>query len=82
QKEERPELVQGLDEKQLYFVAYAQLWCAVASPEQLRLQARTNPHSTPRYRVIGPLSNTPAFGEAFNCPVGSPMRPETMCEVW
>jgi putative endopeptidase len=24
--------------------------------------------------VLGPLSNVPAFGEAFGCPAGSPMQ--------
>lgn len=82
QPEPSADLVPGLDEQKLFFVAYAQLWCAVASPEQLRLQARTDPHSTPRYRVIGPLSNLPAFGETFSCEEGSSMRPKSMCEVW
>lgn len=80
--EPQPPVVEGLTDEQLFFVSYAQVWCAVASPEYLRLQARTDSHSTPRYRVIGPLSNLPAFGEAFSCPVGSPMRPEKVCEVW
>lgn len=80
---EAPEpLIEGLTDEQLFFVAYGQVWCAVASPEYLRLQARTDPHSTPRYRVVGPVSNLPAFGEAFDCPMGSPMRPEKVCEVW
>ncbi|MDY7093710.1 MAG: M13 family metallopeptidase [Acidobacteriota bacterium] len=82
QTEEPEPLIEGLTDEQLFFVAYGQVWCAVASPEYLRLQARTDPHSTPRYRVVGPVSNLPAFGEAFDCPVGSPMRPEKVCEVW
>jgi predicted metalloendopeptidase len=82
QAQEPEPLIEGLTDEQLFFVAYGQVWCAVASPEYLRLQARTNPHSTPRYRVVGPISNLPAFGEAFDCPVGSPMRPEKVCEVW
>ena len=38
-------------------------------------------YSAARFRVIGPVSNFPHFGEAFKCPVGSPMRPEKTCEV-
>ncbi|MEO6417821.1 MAG: M13-type metalloendopeptidase, partial [Polyangiaceae bacterium] len=38
----------------------------------------------PRFRVIGPLSNTPEFAEAFSCKVGSAMvRPaKQRCDVW
>ena len=37
-----------------------------------------------KYRVIGPISNLPGFGQAFSCKPGSAMvRPEKQrCEVW
>ena len=37
-----------------------------------------------KYRVVGPLSNIPAFAQAFGCKAGSPMvRDESVrCEVW
>jgi endothelin-converting enzyme/putative endopeptidase len=79
----RPEpAVDGLSPEQLFFVAYAQNWCSLSTPEDARLRATTDVHSPPRFRVIGPLSSFPAFGEAFQCPVGSPMRPKEVCEVW
>jgi hypothetical protein len=31
---------------------------------------------------VGPLVNLPEFSTAFACPVGTPMNPETRCEIW
>jgi predicted metalloendopeptidase len=74
--------VDGLSNDQLLFVAGAQTWCAKISPEFLRMQVTTDPHSPAQFRVDGPFSNLPAFAEAFGCEVGSPMRPEQFCAVW
>ena len=43
-----------------------------------------DPHPIARFRVMGPLSNLPAFREAFACGATSPMvRPaEKRCDVW
>ena len=43
-----------------------------------------DPHPVAKYRVIGPLSNFPAFSSAFSCKVGDPMtRSDTdRCTVW
>ena len=35
-----------------------------------------------RYRVDGVVSDLPAFGEAFSCKEGAPMRPAKVCAVW
>ena len=45
---------------------------------------KTNPHPLDRFRVNAPLSNTPAFAEAFQCKAGDPMvRPEKdRCQIW
>ena len=53
-------------------------------PEALRLQLSTDPHSPPRFRVIGPVSNTPEFAAAFGCQPGDPMvRPESArTKIW
>ena len=66
----------------LFFVAHAQTWCSKRTPEIERMFAATDTHSTPRWRVNGALSQFPAFGEVFECDAGSPMRPESVCEVW
>ena len=51
-------------------------------PEELRRRVTVDPHSPPRFRVNGPLSNLPEFQSAFGCPAGTPMVRQTRCEVW
>ena len=45
---------------------------------------KTNPHSPPKYRVNGPLSNFPPFWKAFNVKVGDPMRSpdDKIVKIW
>jgi predicted metalloendopeptidase len=74
--------VGALTADQLFFVAHGQVWCSLITPEQARLRITTDPHSPGQFRVIGPISNHPAFGAAFSCPAGSPMNPPTKCIVW
>jgi predicted metalloendopeptidase len=74
--------VEGMTNDQLFFVAFAQTWCQVATPEIERMLATVDPHSAPKFRVNGPLSSFPAFGDAFQCAEGAPMRPKDACEVW
>jgi len=70
--------------EQQFFVGFAQAWCANYRPEALRLLVATNPHSPPKFRVNGPLSNVAAFARAFQCKEGSPMvrSAKDRCEVW
>jgi putative endopeptidase len=77
-----PELATDLTPEQVLFVAFGQVWCSKASKEVERLQVTTDSHSPARFRVIGPVSNNPAFAAAFDCPAGSPMAPAQRCEVW
>lgn len=72
----------GFSEDQQFFLAHAQSWCGKMRDESLRMMVQTNPHSPPRFRVNGPASNMPEFGEAFQCKLGAPMRPEKTCAVW
>ena len=67
---------------QLFFVAHGQVWCTLTTPEQARLRITTDPHSPGRFRVLGPISNHPAFGAAFSCEPGTPMNPVSKCVVW
>lgn len=77
-----PPAVDGLTNDQLFFVAFGQIWCTKSTAESERVLALTDPHSSPRYRVNGPLSNLPEFWDTFACEQGDAMRPVDTCEVW
>mmetsp|Transcript_41428 Transcript_41428/g.104460 ORF Transcript_41428/g.104460 Transcript_41428/m.104460 type:complete len:109 (+) Transcript_41428:147-473(+) len=71
-----------LTDQQLFFVAYAQGWCAKETTNEERILQATDPHSPPQFRVQGPLQNFPTFAQTFECPVGSTYNPTSRCEVW
>jgi endothelin-converting enzyme/putative endopeptidase len=72
----------GLTPEQRFFVGYAQWACENDRPENLRLHAKTNPHSPGRYRVDGLVVNLPEFQQAFACKAGQPMAALKRCRVW
>jgi predicted metalloendopeptidase len=71
-----------LTDDQLFFVAFAQLWCEKMTDQAAEHQLMTDPHSLAWLRVRGTLSNHPHFAESFGCPKGAVMNPETKCSVW
>jgi predicted metalloendopeptidase len=72
----------GYDEDQQFFLGFAQAWCAKVRPEFAQLLVNVDPHSPPRWRVDGTLSNSDAFATAFQCKVGARMHPPAACHVW
>ena len=72
----------GFTPEQRFFVSYGQSWCQNTRPERERMLAQTNPHSPPRYRVNGVVSNLPEFARAFSCKADAPMVRPTACRVW
>src|SRR5271165_2317544 len=74
----------GLTPDQRFFIGFAQWACENQRPENLRVNALTNPHSPGRYRINGVVVNMPEFGKAFGCKPGQPMvKPEAaICRVW
>jgi putative endopeptidase len=63
-----PPKIDGFTAEQRFFLSYAMLWRAAVRDEFLRRQVRTDYHSPARFRVLGPLYNTPEFFEAFPAP--------------
>ncbi len=73
----------GYNEAQQFYLGFGQIWCENQTPEAERLQVQTDPHSPPRYRVDGTVSNMPEFQKAFSCKEGLPMvRDGKACRVW
>ena len=79
-----PAPIDGLTGDQRFFLAWAQIWRAKTRPEYARLLVNVDPHAPPEFRTIGPLSNIPAFAQAFGCKAGDPMvRPESArAQIW
>jgi putative endopeptidase len=74
--------IDGFTPEQRFFIAYGQSWCSAERPEVQRLRATVDPHSPPRYRTNGVVSNMPEFQKAFSCKAGSPMVRENRCRIW
>jgi putative endopeptidase len=72
----------GFSEDQQFFLSVGQLWCSKYRDEEARKLAKTDPHSPPRFRVNGSLSNVSEFAQAFSCAEGTKMHPAKVCEVW
>lgn len=83
QKHPAPTL-DGFTPDQQFFIAWGQFRADEIRPETQRKMVQGDPHPIAKYRVIGPLSNLPAFAEAFGCKSGSAMvrPPAERCEVW
>jgi putative endopeptidase len=76
--------VDGFTPEQRFFLGWAQVWAEKATPEFERLQVTTDPHPLARFRVNGPLSNLPAFAQAFSCKASDAMvrNDEKRCDIW
>jgi putative endopeptidase len=72
----------GFTPQQRFFLGFGQIWCANATPQALRLQVQTNPHSPGEFRVNGSVSNFGEFSKAFACRAGQPMVRANSCRVW
>ncbi|MGD0368952.1 MAG: M13 family metallopeptidase [Acidobacteriaceae bacterium] len=67
---------------QRFFIGYAQWACENERPENLRVNAVTDPHSPGKYRVNGIVADLPQFAAAFSCKAGQPMVNAKACKVW
>ncbi len=79
-----PKVIDGFTPEQRFFLGWAKVWCVKYTPEALRRQVLTNPHSPGNYRVIGPLSNMQEFYDAFGVKEGDKMyrKSEDRAVIW
>ena len=66
-----------LNQDQLFFLSFAQAWCAKDTPAYADQAILTDLHSPARVRVEGSLANFPEFHQAFQC-----KAPEKTCQLW
>jgi putative endopeptidase len=67
---------------QLFFLGAAQAWCNKMRDENARLRITVDPHSPPRFRINGPLSNLTEFAAAFHCGPNDKMVRRESCSIW
>lgn len=77
-----PAKIDGFTAQQRAFLGFGQVWCENQTPQALRVQAQTNPHSPGQWRTNGVMRNSPEFRKAFGCKEGQPMAPVNACRVW
>jgi endothelin-converting enzyme/putative endopeptidase len=80
----RPSNIDGFTPEQQFFIAWGQFRGDEIRPEQARLMVQADPHPIAKYRVNGPLANSPEFQKAFQCKDDAAMvrAAGKRCEVW
>uniref|UniRef100_A0A646QFM4 Neprilysin n=1 Tax=Hemiscolopendra marginata TaxID=943146 RepID=A0A646QFM4_9MYRI len=69
--------------EKVFFLGFGQVWCAQLRTEYLLNAVFKDPHSPPKYRVLGTISNSEDFASVFKCPKGTPMnRGNNRCQLW
>ncbi|HEX6832618.1 MAG TPA: M13 family metallopeptidase [Rudaea sp.] len=74
--------IDGFTPDQQFFLAWAQWRGDEIRPETQRTMVQGDPHPIAKYRVNGPLSNLPAFQQAFSCKADALMVRKDRYEVW
>ncbi|KAI9229872.1 MAG: hypothetical protein DHS80DRAFT_13217 [Piptocephalis tieghemiana] len=77
-----PEVIPGATPKKLFYYAYAQNFCQKIRADKLSENLFSDPHPPMRLRILSTLQNSVGFSTAFQCPLGSPMNPESKCQLW
>jgi putative endopeptidase len=78
----KQEVIAGLSADRRFFLGYALAWMIHMRPEGVASQVRSDVHSPPQYRVIGPLSDMPGFYAAFDVkPEDAMWRPDSLRPV-
>jgi endothelin-converting enzyme/putative endopeptidase len=77
-------VIDGYSGDQRFFMAWAQLWRSIASPEQLRRRTLTDPHSAGPFRANGVVRNMDAWYEAFGVKPGDKLYlpKEQRVRIW
>ena len=77
-----PAPVDGLSAEQRFFLGFANVWCGSYTDALSRMLVTIDPHSPPKNRVNGTISNMPEFRQAYHCPAAASMVKQNACRVW
>ena len=78
-----PGRIDGFTPQQRFFLSYAEGWRTKQRPEIERLYLRIDGHSLPRFRVQGPLQQSPEFARAFSCEPSKTLISESQrANIW
>jgi len=66
-----------LTRHKLFFAAYASSWCSLLPDSVAADRLRTDPHSPPKWRVNGAVTQNPVFSEIYGCRI-----PGKKCELY
>lgn len=80
----RPNLIDGYTPEQRFFISWGTIWRTKMTAEQVRISIKTDPHALGMFRAVGPLSNMPAFYEAFDVNEGDAMyrNEDQRVKIW
>jgi putative endopeptidase len=80
----KDENIDGLSADKRFFINFAQIWRTHYRQDALLQRLYTDPHSPPKYRVLGVLSNFPEFYTTFGVTEKSKMYiPDSLrCTMW
>ena len=77
-------MIDGFTPEQQFFISWGQTTGTAMRLEAQRQFIKSDPHPTPKFRVNGPLANSPEFQQAFSCKADAAMviPPEKRCAIW
>ncbi|XP_028391179.1 membrane metallo-endopeptidase-like 1 [Dendronephthya gigantea] len=71
----------NITHNQLFFLSYAQMWCAKYKASEVSRMVNEGNYPFP-LRVQGAMLNSEEFADAFSCAPGTTMNPIEKCKVW
>ena len=68
--------------EQLFYIAYAQVWCQKYKPDILTATLISDTHLPGESRVRGTVALQRGFKEAMRCKDGDEMVAQNYCDIW
>ncbi|KAG1670039.1 Endothelin-converting enzyme 1 [Nymphon striatum] len=72
----------GYTDRQLFWIAYGQLWCSKIKVEEAKRQWEIYAHPPGEIRLNGPLKHSQQFSKDFGCKTDDEMNPKLKCSLW